>query len=100
MIRRPPRSTLFPYTTLFRSLWAEPFGFGSAAPVSAGRKGWPVLLGSSPVASGSDSGRGPVRLRRVVGSRFSQRHLLYGHQAQCAPVSPTLRRSANGLPGL
>src|SRR5256885_13132333 len=23
MIRRPPRSTLFPYTTLFRSLWAR-----------------------------------------------------------------------------
>src|SRR5256885_13300157 len=23
MIRRPPRSTLFPYTTLFRSLWAK-----------------------------------------------------------------------------
>src|SRR5258707_11954512 len=23
MIRRPPRSTLFPYTTLFRSLWEE-----------------------------------------------------------------------------
>src|SRR3712207_8807888 len=22
MIRRPPRSTLFPYTTLFRSFWA------------------------------------------------------------------------------
>src|SRR2546422_5012930 len=25
MIRRPPRSTLFPYTTLFRSLGALPF---------------------------------------------------------------------------
>src|SRR2546426_7313888 len=24
MIRRPPRSTLFPYTTLFRSLYASP----------------------------------------------------------------------------
>src|SRR5216683_6297787 len=24
MIRRPPRSTLFPYTTLFRSRWPEP----------------------------------------------------------------------------
>src|SRR3712207_7885590 len=24
MIRRPPRSTLFPYTTLFRSLQAQP----------------------------------------------------------------------------
>src|SRR2546425_6468670 len=23
MIRRPPRSTLFPYTTLFRSTWAR-----------------------------------------------------------------------------
>src|SRR3712207_7130475 len=26
MIRRPPRSTLFPYTTLFRSSSAEPAG--------------------------------------------------------------------------
>src|SRR2546430_11070025 len=24
MIRRPPRSTLFPYTTLFRSTWGPP----------------------------------------------------------------------------
>src|SRR5258708_34030051 len=24
MIRRPPRSTLFPYTTLFRSVWLSP----------------------------------------------------------------------------
>src|SRR3712207_8568884 len=27
MIRRPPRSTLFPYTTLFRS-WRKPGGIG------------------------------------------------------------------------
>src|SRR3712207_7404701 len=26
MIRRPPRSTLFPYTTLFRSVRPRPFG--------------------------------------------------------------------------
>src|SRR2546422_4072897 len=26
MIRRPPRSTLFPYTTLFRSLHSSPLG--------------------------------------------------------------------------
>src|SRR5437763_11444906 len=25
MIRRPPRSTLFPYTTLFRSIWRDDF---------------------------------------------------------------------------
>src|SRR3712207_7264046 len=37
MIRRPPRSTLFPYTTLFRSRAAMP----SAAPgvISIGRNG-------------------------------------------------------------
>src|SRR2546429_659678 len=28
MIRRPPRSTLFPYTTLFRSPHPAPFGDG------------------------------------------------------------------------
>src|SRR2546425_5947870 len=39
MIRRPPRSTLFPYTTLFRSLAG-----GFFATASAGRAGWPVLL--------------------------------------------------------
>src|SRR5438105_7310455 len=26
MIRRPPRSTLFPYTTLFRSKWVDGLG--------------------------------------------------------------------------
>src|SRR2546421_7702920 len=30
MIRRPPRSTLFPYTTLFRSLLAGIHGVGEA----------------------------------------------------------------------
>src|SRR3712207_8125907 len=30
MIRRPPRSTLFPYTTLFRSLYAFPAIFNVA----------------------------------------------------------------------
>src|SRR5258707_11305030 len=30
MIRRPPRSTLFPYTTLFRSIWpGKPYPLGA-----------------------------------------------------------------------
>src|SRR5260370_27126723 len=28
MIRRPPRSTLFPYTTLFRSIYSIPVKYG------------------------------------------------------------------------
>src|SRR2546430_5190842 len=34
MIRRPPRSTLFPYTTLFRSVPSSP-QIGSSNPISA-----------------------------------------------------------------
>src|SRR6202030_3636758 len=37
MIRRPPRSTLFPYTTLFRSR-----GFPSACPGASQRQGRPL----------------------------------------------------------
>src|SRR5260221_2140041 len=33
MIRRPPRSTLFPYTTLFRSPWVAP---GASTAVACG----------------------------------------------------------------
>src|SRR2546426_9786472 len=31
MIRRPPRSTLFPYTTLFRSLYLNQINLGAGA---------------------------------------------------------------------
>src|SRR3712207_7214028 len=47
MIRRPPRSTLFPYTTLFRSVFAE-FAGGSSAKAIAKRlnaEGVPGLRG-------------------------------------------------------
>src|SRR5258708_11535017 len=35
MIRRPPRSTLFPYTTLFRSGVSEIFGFVQTVLISS-----------------------------------------------------------------
>src|SRR3712207_7697447 len=45
MIRRPPRSTLFPYTTLFRSLqnlglMTEALGLGGFAHFAAHLVGW------------------------------------------------------------
>src|SRR3712207_7692987 len=44
MIRRPPRSTLFPYTTLFRS---EPLGEGIALRLGdvADPQAWEALVG-------------------------------------------------------
>src|ERR1022692_754497 len=38
MIRRPPRSTLFPYTTLFRSGWTAPLADGIARGYRQGRE--------------------------------------------------------------
>src|SRR5947209_16008947 len=45
MIRRPPRSTLFPYTTLFRSLLALPIAFPLVETVSTRTDG-PSLNGA------------------------------------------------------
>src|SRR2546430_8045464 len=65
MIRRPPRSTLFPYTTLFRSRGG------------AGRTALPSLRGPSrdrlhPRAAGRLSGRAQVRHRRAGGTRSEE----------------------------
>src|SRR3712207_6861308 len=54
MIRRPPRSTLFPYTTLFRSGAAGP-GAGAARPEDPARDGGPLAR------PGHDAGRGAAR---------------------------------------
>src|SRR5438132_10662024 len=53
MIRRPPRSTLFPYTTLFRSLsWIEfnemALGYRSTGEIERTRRGDHVYLRKGP----------------------------------------------------
>src|SRR2546428_9607058 len=46
MIRRPPRSTLFPYTTLFRSQTCVLFGDGAGAAVLGATNGDRGILSS------------------------------------------------------
>src|SRR5438034_6632855 len=41
MLRRPPTSTLFPYTTLFRSLFVETLSAQTSAPPPATQAGLP-----------------------------------------------------------
>src|SRR5256886_11240466 len=62
MIRRPPRSTLFPYTTLFRAAAQRaPAAPGGAVPAAAA----PVARPSSPVAPKGDGAEtAEERLRR------------------------------------
>src|SRR5258708_14709595 len=61
MIRRPPRSTLFPYTTLFRSERADP---GDRRPRRPGRE----------AGDGFAVGCGAAVLRREIGQVRSEEH--------------------------
>src|SRR5256885_5602809 len=60
MIRRPPRSTLFPYTTLFRSkagCWrgeSAEFDFNQSGPVGGGT----IARGTAAVTGEGDRGQG------------------------------------------
>src|SRR2546422_2318859 len=59
MIRRPPRSTLFPYTTLFRSQFTRsPARQGTQCPQLPPRNPtptrWPTVQPSTPSPSASD----------------------------------------------
>src|SRR2546427_1462165 len=65
MIRRPPRSTLFPYTTLFRSSAADQFTYVSAPTVtSVSPTAGPTAGGTSVVITGTNlSGATAVTFR-------------------------------------
>src|SRR2546429_4579194 len=70
MIRRPPRSTLFPYTTLFRSRRAPPRP-PSRAPSAAPRAAsWSARSGSPP------PGRCPSRSEEHTSELQSRLHLV------------------------
>src|SRR2546426_8022104 len=82
MIRRPPRSTLFPYTTLFRSHEAQNIG----KPITnneAGRKQRGQKPGDDP---GKSQGQGDIH-EQVVPDRKSTRlnssHLVISYAVFC-----------------
>src|SRR3712207_8881382 len=73
MIRRPPRSTLFPYTTLFRSRTTSPWR--ASSPISSGAEAAP----GSGIATASFNGRGsgaaaPLNLDAYVNVQRSEEH--------------------------
>src|SRR5258707_4087031 len=66
MIRRPPRSTLFPYTTLFRSRDREAHLRGSARPARLRALAARVQPGGAAAAAalGEHRNQGPARVGR------------------------------------
>src|SRR6266536_6169373 len=59
MIRRPPRSTLFPYTTLFRSWPAADHGDPEGIAGHAAAAGVPGRVRVAAPLPGRDAGQGP-----------------------------------------
>src|SRR5260221_9293554 len=72
MIRRPPRSTLFPYTTLFRSAGRESEGIGSHS--IDGRSHMRLGVGDSHCAYGARDGDTRPRCSRrdIFGEHTSE----------------------------
>src|SRR3712207_7521766 len=78
MIRRPPRSTLFPYTTLFRSRRS-----GSSCPCRSRPATWTCAAGSSgadsvgrALAAGDDIGGGTQRSEEHTSELQSRQYLV------------------------
>src|SRR5256885_11228610 len=94
MIRRPPRSTLFPYTTLFRSRHHDVGGGGDVVDARH-------LVGAGDVDRG-DVGAGLAELGAQVPDRKSTRlnssHLANSDAVFCLKKKTTTRRSAAYTP--
>src|SRR2546426_12668029 len=72
MIRRPPRSTLFPYTTLFRSLTDVRFSIGVIVKNEKDDKDDGAILDVIPVTPAALVGIGPgMRLLAINGRKWS-----------------------------
>src|SRR3712207_7220404 len=90
MIRRPPRSTLFPYTTLFRSLLLGHHGLFSLTPIyllsAAGmawgvRRLWRRWSGGSPAPPAPDDSWAELADRKST--RLNSSHANISYAAFC-----------------
>src|SRR2546426_6108341 len=83
MIRRPPRSTLFPYTTLFRSGIAQPW----SSPGGAGCVSWVSTHDHLPCPALSQPSVGQAPATHHQGDRKSTRlnssHLVISYAVFC-----------------
>src|SRR2546421_2732705 len=84
MIRRPPRSTLFPYTTLFRS--------STSAPLSLPRATWrtdTITCSSSGAVNSSDDEHVMVSVRDRKSTRLNSSHDQISYAVFCLKKKKT-----------
>src|SRR5256885_4909640 len=98
MIRRPPRSTLFPYTTLFRSLYPLPPGVDPKNPESLAR-----AMRSVPAAAlvvvviGWIAGALLGSWLDRKSTRLNSSHLVISYAVFCLKKKSTDRRAATAV---
>src|SRR2546428_8924383 len=80
MIRRPPRSTLFPYTTLFRSELLRPRGCG--APADRARRRGELGVERSEEHTSELQSRSDLVCRLLLEKKKSEHHALRSHTLQ------------------
>src|SRR2546426_3706179 len=90
MIRRPPRSTLFPYTTLFRSVRGETMNGPDLAVLELAQRRLdpaPQLVGGEAIARAQVGGGQAVAIPQLAGDRKSTRlnssHLVISYAVFC-----------------
>src|SRR5256885_6631569 len=87
MIRRPPRSTLFPYTTLFRSPAGRALGSSASSPRPS------PLFTSVDISNSFDLGGTAASAVRIYGDRKSTRlnssHLVISYAVFCLKKKQT-----------
>src|SRR2546426_9171636 len=90
MIRRPPRSTLFPYTTLFRSLPQAVFGHQVEIEIPRLAEcelchGSGAAKGSTPATCDTCGGAGQVRISQGdrKSTRLNSSHLVISYAVFC-----------------
>src|SRR5258708_29774711 len=76
MIRRPPRSTLFPYTTLFRSSWT----LTGAAPLGISASGTVVFHNDGTFV---DNASGGVTWQDRKSTRLNSSHQIISYAVFC-----------------
>src|SRR2546426_6238340 len=92
MIRRPPRSTLFPYTTLFRSQCGKCDGGGVASHKSIPRKPSEAITNTTGFIRGRVAETGATHEDRKS-TRLNSSHLVISYAVFCLKKkNNTLRR--------
>src|SRR3989454_8999349 len=97
MIRRPPRSTLFPYTTLFRSRFEFPAGriTVNLAPADLPKEGGRFDL---PIALGILIASGQIRPRDRKSTRLNSSHLVISYAVFCLKKKKKKRQLGDTYP--